>query len=247
MDLTREEIDRYHDEGYLVFPSLISGDKLAYFKQVLDALVIRAKSMTTSRDGFNLQPDAESQPIPGRLFKIQGVCVVEPLLLDLARAGEIVDRVAALIGPSLHMFGSKFFPMLAHGGTSTGWHQDNHYFGTNSDQIVSCGIYLEETDRKNGCLQLVPGSHRTRDLVEHNAGRAAYAHGAWADVDESNAIHLECPGGTVVLFSANTLHGAATNTSDRSRYSTAWHYVPADLDLERFPFGEYEDRHLIRP
>ena len=247
MDLTREEIDRYHHEGYLVFPGLIGGDKLAYFKQVLRRLVARAGSMTTSRDGFNLQPDAEGLPIPGRLSKIQGVCVVEPRLLDLARTGEIVDRVAALIGPRLHMFGSKFFPMLAHGGTSTGWHQDNHYFGTNSDQIVSCGIYLEETDRGNGCLQLVPGSHRTGDLLEHNAGQATYAHGAWTQVDESTAIHLECPGGTVVLFSANTLHGAATNSSNRSRYSTAWHYLPADLNLEKYPFGEYEDRHLIRP
>ena len=43
----------------------------------------------------------------------------------------------------------------------------------------------------------------------------------------------------------NLLHGAATNRSDRSRYSTAWHYIPADLDLEPFPFGAYEDRHLI--
>ena len=64
-------------------------------------------------------------------------------------------------------------------------------------------------------------------------------------MDESQALFVECPAGTVVLFSANLLHGAGTNTSDRSRYSTAWHYIPADLDLEQFPFGEYEDRHVI--
>ncbi len=80
--------------------------------------------------------------------------------------------------------------------------------------------------------------------MEHNSGRGRFAHGQWTEVDESQAVYVECPGGTVVLFPANIVHGAATNTSDQSRYSTAWHYIPADL--ERLPFGEYEDRHLVR-
>jgi len=78
------------------------------------------------------------------------------------------------------------------------------------------------------------------------AGQGTFGHGSWAEVDETRAIDVVCPGGTVVFFSANLLHGASTNTSDRSRYSTAWHYIPADLDLEMFPFGEYEDRHWVR-
>jgi ectoine hydroxylase-related dioxygenase (phytanoyl-CoA dioxygenase family) len=82
-------------------------------------------------------------------------------------------------------------------------------------------------------------------LVEHTSGEGTFAHGNWTEVDESQALFVECPAGTVVLFSANLLHGAGTNTSDRSRYSTAWHYIPANLDLEQFPFGEYKDRHVI--
>lgn len=246
MNLTPADLQHYRDEGYLVCPGLIRAAKLAHYKHVLDELVHRAESMRTSQKGFSLQPDGEGKPIPGRLFKVQGVCVVEPRILALAREPEIVERVASLIGPHLHMFGSKFFPMLPHGGTSTGWHQDNHYFETNSDRVVSCGIYLEDTNRSNACLRLMPKSHLTGDLVEHVQGQGTFRHGNWAEVNESQAVHVECPGGTVVLFSANTLHGATTNSSDRSRYSTAWHYIPADLDLEMFRFGEYEDRHLIQ-
>ena len=68
----------------------------------------------------------------------------------------------------------------------------------------------------------------------------------WAEVDESEAIDLELRGGTVVLFLANLLHGAYDNRSNRTRFGTAWHYVPGDLELERFPRGEYEDRHILR-
>ena len=246
MSLGLHEIEQFREKGYLIFPALIHGEKLAHYKRILDGLVERATSMDTSQVGFTLQPDENGQLIPGRLFKVQGVCVVEPQILDLARESEITDRIASLIGPDLHMFGSKFFPMLPRGGPSTGWHQDNHYFGTNSDRVVSCGIYLENTNLSNGCLKVMPCSHATGELVAHIHGTGTFAHGNWTEVDESQAVDVECPGGTVVLFSANLLHGANTNTSARSRYSTAWHYIPADLDLEMFPFGEYQDRHEVK-
>src|SRR5438552_12262723 len=125
--------------------------------------------------------------------------------MKLAREPEILDRVGTLIGPNIDVFGTKFYPMLVRGATSTGWHQDNHYFGTNSDRVVSCAIYLEETDRENGCLSVVPRSHRTGELVGHQAGAGIYAHGAWTDVDERQPVDVICPPGTVVPFSANLL------------------------------------------
>jgi hypothetical protein len=246
MTITPDEIQHFQEEGYLIFPGLIHGGKLLRLKGILDELVERAKTFATSRDGFNLQPDAEGNLIPGRLFKVQGVCVAEPRILELARDPDIVDRAASLLGPRLHIFGSKFYPMLPHGGTSTGWHQDNYYFGTTSHRVISCGIYLERCDPSNGCLRLVPRSHLSGQLLKHAHGQGAFGHGSWTEVDESLAIDVECPAGTVVLFSANLLHGATTNTSDRSRYSTAWHYIPADMDLESFPYGEYEDRFEVR-
>ena len=243
--LSVEETRHYRQEGYLIFPALISGERLQRYKGLLDDLVERARVLKANESGFALQPDKQGHLIAGRLFKVQGVCVVEPRILDLAREPAIVSRAADLIGSSLHMFGSKFYPMLSHGGTSTGWHQDNHYFGTRSHLVLSCGIYLEDTDRSNACLRVLPQSHTTGELVKHTGGDGTFAHGSWTEVDEDQAVFVECPAGTVILFSANLLHGAATNTSDRSRYSTAWHYIPADLDLQQFPFGVYEDRHEI--
>ncbi len=246
MSLSAEELERYREDGYLIFPALIRGRKLARYKATGDDLVERARSLTGQEGGFHLQPDEGEQPIPGRLFKVQGVCVEEPRLLELAREPAILNRVEALVGPNIDVFGTKFFPMLPRGGTSTGWHQDNHYFGTNSDRIVSCGIYLEDSDAGNGCLRLIPKSHRTGQLARHEHGGGTYAHGDWVDVDESRGIDVVCPGGTLVLFSANLLHGASPNRSERSRYSTAWHYIPGDLKLERFPRGIYKDRHIVR-
>jgi len=246
MRLTDLQIQQYAEVGYLVLDAVIPDERLARYRRIFDELVERSRSLTESRDGFNLAPDERGAPIPGRLHKVQGVCVVDERVLDLAREPEILDRVESLIGPNIDMFGSKFYPMLVRGATSTGWHQDNHYFGTDSERVVSCAIYLEETAPENGCLQVVPGSHRTGQLVAHRAGTGVYTHGAWTEVDERQAVDIVCPAGTAVLFSANLMHGARSNRSDRTSYRTAWHYIPGDLDLAMFPRGVYQDRHILR-
>ena len=70
----------------------------------------------------------------------------------------IVDRIAALLGPNLDCFGTKFFPKLA-GGTSTHWHQDNFYFKLSPPNCLTVWMALDPIDGSNGLLNYVPGSH----------------------------------------------------------------------------------------
>lgn len=242
--LSPQEVRQLREQGFLVFERLLDPERLAHYRPLFDALVERGRGLETPIPHFALELDGEEKPIPGMLHKVQGVCQVEPRLLELAGEPALLDRVEALLGPDIDVFGTKFFPKLPGGGTSTHWHQDNFYFATVSEQVLSCGIYLEDADRDNGCLRVVPGSH-LKGLVEHQ--RDPRTHGSWCQVEEKRALDLPVPAGTAVLFSANLLHGAKDNLhSRRTRYSTAWHYIPGALHLERFPRGVYEDRHAVR-
>ena len=244
--LTGAQKQEYQDRGYLVFEGLLEGARLTHYQSVLDELVERGRALREPVDHWSLELDGDGRPLAGLLHKVQGVCVVEPRILDLAREPAIVDRAAELLGSGeVDVFGTKFFPKLPGGGTSTHWHQDNYYFGTNTGRILSCGIYLQDADRRNGCLRVVPGSHHDAVIVDHQ--REQGMHGSWTRIDESRAVDVAVAAGSVVLFSANLLHGTADNEDpERTRYSTAWHYVPGGLDLERFRRGEYEDRHTVR-
>jgi len=241
-----EQLERFGEEGYLVFERLVEGDELSHFVAIFDELVAHGTSLTEPAPHYSLELNNKGDTIPHRLHKVQGVCVAEPRLKALASHPLITERAAQLLqSEELDVFGTKFFPKLAGGGTSTHWHQDNFYFGTESPQVLSCGIYLQDADLANGCLRVVPGSHHTGTIVEHE--HTPGMHGSWTQVEESRAVDLETPAGTVVLFSANLLHGTSDNHSDRSRYSTAWHYIPTDLDLKQFPRDTYEDRFAVRP
>jgi ectoine hydroxylase-related dioxygenase (phytanoyl-CoA dioxygenase family) len=246
MHLTFEQAEEFRDKGFLVFDSLLSPARVQDSLCVFRELVEHSRSIAEPDAHWSLARDASGQTVPGRLHKIQGVALVDERVLDLASDPEILDRVESLIGPEIDVFGTKFFPMLGPNATSTSWHQDNHYFGTNSDRVVSCAVYLERVDVERGCLQVAPYSHLTGELLAHAAGSGQWAHGNWADVDQSKAVDVVCGPGTVVLFSANLLHGAHPNLSAGTSFRTAWHYIPGDLALEMFPRGGYRDRHILR-
>ncbi|MEE2754468.1 MAG: phytanoyl-CoA dioxygenase family protein [Candidatus Latescibacterota bacterium] len=241
--LTGEKINEFNSEGFLVFDGLLSDGMLTYYTEVFDELVAQGCDLSEEVAHWSLEYDQDGNPVPGLLHKVQGVCLVDSRVLELASEPVILDRVAALTGPNIDVFGTKFFPKLPNGGTSTHWHQDNFYFRTDTTQILSCAIYIEPADRDNGCLSVVPGSHRS-GIVAHEKNPAG--HGSWAKVDDSRAVDVVCSAGTVVLFSANLLHGAKDNESNRSSYRTAWHYMPSALNPEKFPRGEYLDRYTVK-
>src|SRR5262249_31694772 len=104
MRLSDEQVRRYRDEGYLILEAIIPVEKLGRYRAIFDELVERSRALTESQGGFNLAPDEQGRPIPGRLHKIQGVGVVDDRVLELAREPEILDRVESLLGPNLDVF-----------------------------------------------------------------------------------------------------------------------------------------------
>jgi len=256
-------LNRNFKNGYLIFPSAITGNKLALYKGVLESLTQQYSnhSLTSGWNSKSAHADTEfvlcfdkdGKPIPGKLSKIQGVGLVDPRILEMLSEPCIVDKVKALLqSQSLDVFGTKFYPLLPEGGTSVGWHQDNYYFGTTAESTLSCVIYFEETDKTNGCLRILPGSHKD-GIVKHTPGSGIFTFGEWATISkeqEQAVVDVVCTPGTVVLFSANVLHAAYPNLSkDHTSYRVACHWIPGDQKFgwrgTSFNRGEYKDRHII--
>ena len=241
--LTSAQISQYQTDGFLIFSQFLSDEKIEKYLPILEGLVEKGRSLTQPESHWSLEVTDDRQPIVGQIHKVQGVCVVEPRLLDLAQEEPLLGSVTSLLGQNLDIFGTKFFPKLKDGGTSVGWHQDNYYFNTNQERIISCAIYMQDTDRTNGCLRVIPKSHLSQNIHQHQL--MSNGHGSHTDVDEKKAIDIEVPAGTAVIFSPNLLHGTHDNHSQRSRYSVIWHYIPTDFSISRFPKSGEGDRHAI--
>jgi hypothetical protein len=116
-----------------------------------------------------------------------------------------------------------------------GWDHPSSYTSTIAQFFVM--IYLQKTDRENGCLRVIPGSHRKEfellsSLEAHTNELSAYNDPSsiqFQNLDEEVGVEVDV--GDVVFGDARLLHGAYGNNSDRERGLLTLWYHPNFGDL----------------
>ena len=164
------------------------------------------------------------------LNKINGACDYQPKFLELASHPALVSKAKEILNTTdtIDVYISKFFPMKPHVGVSTFMHQDNYYFGGDSNKMVSCAVYLEDTSKENGCLRLVENSHKY-GIINHDVVSEVDPWIKWIDerkLKSFNIVDLERTAPYASFFNINLVHGCYPNTSNGTRFSLAWEYIP---------------------
>jgi ectoine hydroxylase-related dioxygenase (phytanoyl-CoA dioxygenase family) len=117
-------------------------------------------------------------------------------------------------------------------GSGFRWHQDSPYWSHacgHCDRLPNVMITLDDADRENGCFRVVPGSHRDGFLPGIQDGsRLGPLFTDPAAFDVESQWLAELPAGSLVVFSAHTVHGSEPNRSDRARRAIVLTYQPAD-------------------
>lgn len=149
---------------------------------------------------------------------------------------EILDIVERIIGPDIVMWASALFCKPAATGLEVPWHQDGQYWPIRPRATVTVWIALDDVDRGNGCMRVIPGSHRMgefshdvssrEDLVLNNV-----VNDPRLDLDRARDIELKA--GEVSLHDVDIVHGSQPNTSGRRRAGFAIRYMPATSLYDR--------------
>ena len=117
------------------------------------------------------------------------------------------------------------------------WHEDGRFWNdpiSYTTQPIQCFLmyYLSDTSRVNGCLRVIPGSHKKRhklhDLAseKHNYELLTYANPEDIQFqDVEGEIDVPLKAGVAVLGYSNLLHASHSNNSDEKRtVLTMWYY-----------------------
>ena len=117
-------------------------------------------------------------------------------------------------------------------GGEVRWHQDASYLKTRPNSVVGFWLALEDAHRDNGCLWVQPGGHRSplreRYEVDHRTGTARTDQlddGPWPSAEE--AVPVEVPAGSLVIFHDHLPHYSAPNRSEHSREAFTMHFAEA--------------------
>ncbi|MFO0917921.1 MAG: phytanoyl-CoA dioxygenase family protein [Planctomycetaceae bacterium] len=145
---------------------------------------------------------------------------------------ELLGRLRQLLGPDI------VCPLAHHNcimtkhpeySSETGWHQDIRYWSFARPDLVSVWLALVPETQGNGCLQVLPGSHRW-PIAKNQLDAASFFR---SDLPENQALiaerrFVEMQPGDVLFFHALTLHAASRNTTPETKYSVVFTFRSAD-------------------
>jgi len=206
------------EQGYKIVENFLTTEEHKHYLEVSERLFKEAK-------GSNIHYSWNSVD---NLNKIEGACNFEPEFLKLASHPKLVQTAKEIINTedTIDCYISKFFPMKPEVGVSTFMHQDNYYFNGDKSRILSCAVYLQDTNKENGCLRLVKDSHN-KGIFPHDV-ESGIPFVKWIDDKELEGyeiLDLELKAPYAVFFDINMVHGCYPNKSKGTRFSLAWEYI----------------------
>ena len=161
------------------------------------------------------------EAVSGRpaIRKINRCAECDEVFLALATNSRILDIVESLIGPDIKLFGSQCF-MKPPGGIEKPYHQDSAYFSIEPRDLVTCWTALDDATIANGCLWVIPGSHRI-GLLDHdqpwNVGDRVDMQVRDEQIDYSREVPNELKAGNCSFHHSMLLHRSGPNKTQTSR------------------------------
>jgi len=138
-----------------------------------------------------------------------------------------------------------------HIGGEVRWHQDGSYLITDPNTVTGIWIAIEDANRDNGCLWVQPGGHRSSLREIYQVDRAN-REGRLTELDktpwphENEAMAVEVPAGSVVIFHDHMPHYSSQNLSEHSRHAFTLHVAEKSASwsrqnwLQRPALGDFE-------
>jgi phytanoyl-CoA hydroxylase len=247
--LTQAERDHFDVHGFVRLPGFADATTC---QAMLDDViaVTRAQANGTPEPEALVLPEANlvgrdgsPEDLASKVFKLHRRGVFEAF----SRRDDVIDRVADLVGPQLDCFLSQFI-FKNPGAWGQPWHQDSWYFPFEPARPIT-GVWLAVTQAtlENGCLHVLPGSHR-EPVHEHVPDRrpdANYGYVEIIDHNMSGSTPVLMDPGDLLLFDSHLMHCSTDNESDGVRAAMVYHYC-ATGTVERTK-GLVNDFVTVRP
>lgn len=232
------DVQSFVEQGYLVKQGLVGPEELVELK---------ADVLKLAKGGYpcsNLQPLPESTTEQQALEQI--LCMHQPHYLSpVIRRFTVHPGIAGVLGRitgahlhpswwdgSVKCMQSMYF-VKPPGKPGQAWHQDEIYIPTRDRSLIGAWIAVDDATIDNGCLWVLPGSHREGVLFhqrKHENPEFDFASES-CGFDDSAEVPVEVPAGSVVFFNGYLLHRSRKNRSQRYRRALVSHYCSAQTFL----------------
>ena len=220
MDWSKDQLEQYNKDGYLVVKNLLSSSELNALKSDLPLL-------------FDAPDDSDgAHRIREKNGAIRQVMLAHrgaaESYANIIRTPNILNPIKQILKNDVYIYHSKINAKESFEGTVWLWHQDYGYWQYDGvkPNLASVMIVLDPATINNGCLMVVKGSHK-RGVVDHYSDEVTTSYKQWCIekpllqkyIKEENITHLIASPGDVVFFDCNIMHGSSHNMSPINRHT----------------------------
>ena len=227
--MTDAVAEAYRTHGFLVVHNVLDA---AGVQALRDEATAICRGERGDYDGFQGPHDGQAD---AEVLK-QYLCIhfphkISPLMRDMLAVPAVVETLTGAIGPDVKCMQSMLFIKSA-GKPGQAWHQDEDYIPTRDRSLCGGWIALDDAHVGNGCLWVLPGSHRRGVLYpQHRQDDARFdcaEESGGFPYDEEDAVPVEVPAGAAVFFNGYLLHRSLPNTQTEGfRRVLVNHYMSA--------------------
>jgi len=243
---TPDELEQFERLGFFARASVFSEAELGPLRDAAE------RAHQAVLDAAAAEPDTPVERIDNQRYQVLRGSTIKWEWRDELRAVRSMEpchhldpRLAALVddprlwGPARSVLGGEALSLFSDklnvkrpGGAPFPWHQESPYWAHGAerlDRIVSVLCYLDDANEENGCLWVIPGSHRFGHLPA--LGYRGTLGALYTDVRRTpgTPLPVELPAGSVLVFHRDLVHGSRGNRSDASRRVFVAAYQPAGL------------------
>jgi len=157
----------------------------------------------------------------------------DPFWVRLIADDRLLDIAAAFIGTDIALFASHYISKPPYSGQQVLWHQDSAFWPLEPMEVVTLWLAVDASTPENGCVRVIPGSHRMDTAAMRDASAVDNVLGQEiaVEVDESQALNMVLQPGDVEVHHPKIVHGSLANTSPHRRCGLTIRYIPTSTRI----------------
>jgi len=243
-------VAQFARDGYAVLGGALAPEQVSALHE--EALRLCRGEVAEVENAPTAGSDESDDDVLRRFLCIHYPHKVSPVALEALHAPTVVDVLTRVIGPNVKAMQSMLF-IKSEGKPGQAWHQDEYFIPTRDRSLTAVWIALDDATIENGCLWVLPGSHRrgvlypAREQLDPRFDCTTEAYDFPYSDDQS--VPVEVPAGTAVIFNGYLLHRSLPNTGAHGyRRALANHYMSAEslLPWRSVPDDVHVGKHDFR-
>ena len=235
MFMTENQKKSWNESGYILIKNFVDDkfcdDMNKEVSKIIKSLVPEDGTFSHAYAGDGHIAIREMKPSPNakkiedeisKLFRIHS----KGIFNDFINNENLCNILEDILGPNIDCFLSQFI-FKNPGAWGQPWHQDSSYFPFDREPQVAAWLATSEATLENGCLVVLPGSHR-ESLHEHlpdDREGSNYGYTEIKDHDFSLEEPILLNRGDLLLFHSFLMHKSYDNKSDSRRTAMVYHFA----------------------